>query len=153
MIVGIGEGDAAAQEQIEAGLMKVTTSYLKNGYLDYHFEIAAPHIDTRNLSVRYKVILKEGNQYRLESFNRENAAGLSLPFGKLNSQWKLKPGDVFDQVYFDEFVEKSFNPWRQSYAPNIPLVMQSLRDRAKSTVKVVVYVASKKPPLPPQRFP
>ncbi len=132
--------------------MHSCTNYLKNGYLDYSFEIRAPVIDNRNLSVRYKIIINEGKQYRLESFNKGYNPELSLPFGKLSNQWQLKAGDVFDQVYFDEFVEKSFKPWRQSYAPNIPLELQSLRDRAKLTVKVVLYVAAKKPPLPPQRY-
>jgi outer membrane protein assembly factor BamA len=137
-------GEIAGRERIEAGLMNVSAGYLKYGFIEYRLLSASPVINEQNLNVDYRVEISEGKQYRMDRFLGSYTAGLSLPFGKLSKQWRLKAGELFDDLYFDEFKEKCFKPWRQTYAPDIELSLMRIPDRAKMTVSIKAFLLQKK---------
>ncbi len=71
-----------------------------------------------------------------------------LPFDKLKHQWRLRTGDLFDGVYFDEFKEKSFKPWLETYAPNtgVQLIMSPNRNKLAVNVTLVPPPPKMNPP-------
>jgi outer membrane protein insertion porin family len=137
-VLGLKNGDIAARDIIEAGLTNISASYLKNGYIEYRLINPNPIIDDKNSSIKYQVRINEGSQYRMGRFIPMGIPGSSLPFDKLIKQWQIKPGEVFDAIYFDEFKEKCFKPWLGAYASNGKLEIAYGADRAQMTVNVMV---------------
>jgi hypothetical protein len=85
----------------------------------------------------------ERNQYRMGKFISSPLFN-NLPFDALSKQWKLKAGDIFDELYFNEFKEQSFKPWSQTYARNLNLTLNIAKTNGIANV-----ILSASPPSPP----
>jgi len=58
----------------------------------------------------------------------------------------LKPGDVFDGAYFDEFEKSHFSNWAKKYSTGqMPLLLVWSADRQNKIVHVLVTLAKKTP--------
>jgi outer membrane protein insertion porin family len=143
LLLGVKRGDIASQEKIEAGLIKAGSAYLKNGFLDYYFPQVQSTMDEWNRRVNYRVSIMERNQYRMGTFISSPLFN-NLPFDALSKQWKLKAGDIFDELYFNEFKEQSFKPWSQTYARNLNLTLNIAKTNGIANV-----ILSASPPSPP----
>jgi len=100
-LLGIKTGDVVDAQELEGGWSRITREYGKRGYLEAKVE-PVPEYDEAQARVSFKVRVTEGIEYRMGQLS---IAGLSLDAErKLLSNWKLPRGDVFDNSYFDDFV-------------------------------------------------
>ena len=101
--LGLKSGEVANGEKIDLGLNAVLKAYLKQGYVAANIKPRVTFDDTSN-RVGYEVAIEEGAQYKMGELT---APGLSESDAKkLLGNWKLNPGDIFDAVYFSEFLQK-----------------------------------------------
>jgi len=106
-------GETADGLKIAAALDRVRNEYGRRGHLDLKLE-AEPQFDDASPVVRYRIRLEEGRQYRM---GRLVITGLSVPAERrLTAAWKISPGQVFDRVYFDEFLATGI---RQAFADTV----------------------------------
>ncbi|HMD32010.1 MAG TPA: POTRA domain-containing protein, partial [Candidatus Acidoferrales bacterium] len=88
-------------ESLEAGWNRVTREYGRRGYLDVKMD-RTPEYHDAEARVTYAVHITEGPQYRMGDLI---LTGLSLTAErKLLSNWGIPRGDVFDNNYFESFV-------------------------------------------------
>jgi outer membrane protein assembly factor BamA len=107
--LGMTPGEVANGLKIQAGLDRVRVEYGRRGYLDAQLD--AEHVFTRTevagipvSLAAYRVRIAEGPQYRMGELV---ITGLSLAAErKLVAAWRIGRGEVFDKVYFEEFVER-----------------------------------------------
>jgi len=107
--LGITLGEVANGLRIQAGLHRVHSEYGRRGYLDAQVdsvslltraEIAGVPV----ARVTYRVRIAEGSPYRMGELI---VTGLSLAAErKLVAAWAIARGQMFDTVYFEEFVER-----------------------------------------------
>jgi outer membrane protein insertion porin family len=96
-------GDIANSKKIESSWEAIAKEYGKHGYIRLLLR-PAPVFDDAARKVQFHAQIVEGDQYRMGLFSAQG-----FPAGaaeKLQSRWKLKPGDVFDASYANEFVSK-----------------------------------------------
>lgn len=87
--------------KLQAAWEAVRTEYARRGYLDAKLEPAA-QFNEAEARVSYAVRVVEGTQYRMGQLV---LTGLSLNAERqLLSNWKIARGDVFDNSYFEEFL-------------------------------------------------
>jgi len=99
--VGLKRDEAANGVKIAGAYLHVRDEYGRRGYLDVKLD-PKPLYDDAAQRVSYAVALTEGVQYRLGELV---ITGLSLTAeGKLRAAWRLPRGQIFDRVYFDEFL-------------------------------------------------
>lgn len=123
-------GAVADRRKINSGLDTAKYAYAKQGFIEAGL-IATPNFDDAKLRVSYRIAVKEGQQYRM---GRLLITGVpEKEISKLQERWKLKPGDVFDASYPNDFVGKLI----QDGAKRAPGVTPSL-DREKLTVDVAL---------------
>ncbi len=100
-LLGFVEGETASDLKLQAGWDAITKEYAKRGYLEAKIQSAAQFDDAKGL-VSYSGRVIEGIQYRM---GRLVLAGLSLSAERqLLSNWKLARGDIFDNSYFEDFL-------------------------------------------------
>jgi outer membrane protein assembly factor BamA len=123
-------GAVADGRKLDNGLYATKYSYAKHGFIEAGL-IATPNFDDSKLRVSYRIDVKEGPQYRM---GRLLITGIpDKEVSKLQERWKLKPGDVFDASYPNDFVGKLI----QEGAKKAPSITPA-PDRAKLTVDVAV---------------
>jgi len=99
--VGFKTGEVADGTKIEALWRDVELEYGKRGYLDAKID-AQPDFDDTAHRVSYHVNIVEGPQYRMGEMV---VTGLSLDAEKrLRQAWKLAPGQIFDNAYFEKLI-------------------------------------------------
>lgn len=99
--VGLKRDEAANGVKIAGAYLHVRDEYGRRGYLDVKLD-PKPLYDDAAQRVSYAVALTEGVQYRLGELV---ITGLSLTAErKLRAAWRLPRGQIFDRVYFDEFL-------------------------------------------------
>lgn len=102
-LAGMKPNDLANGKKIDEGWEAIKKAYGKNGYVDA--ELSPESIfDEKNLSVRYRVVLAEGPQYKMGNFSVSGVPQAAAD--GLKKHWSLKTGDVFDASYPGEFVSK-----------------------------------------------
>ncbi len=102
-MIGLNAGDVANSEKIEAGIKAALKSYLKAGYLEANIK---PRLLTDDTKARasYEFTVAEGIAFKMGEFDTSSLTENEAK--KVGNNWKLKAGDVFDAVYFSEFLEK-----------------------------------------------
>jgi len=93
-------GEIANGVKFDKGLREVGKRYGQTGHLDLRVA-AQPEFDDTASRVTFKIVVKEGPQYRV---GKLTIKGLSEVDSKsLEQRWKLKSGEVFNNSYFDRF--------------------------------------------------
>ncbi len=99
--LGLKKNEIANGMKIAAAWLRVQDEYGRRGYLDLKLE-PKPIYDDASQRVSYQVNIAEGAQYRMGELV---ITGLSLAAEhKLLEAWHMPRGQVFDRVYFDEFL-------------------------------------------------
>jgi outer membrane protein assembly factor BamA len=89
--------------RLQAGWDRIAREYSKRGYIEAKIE-AVPEYKDAEAHVSYTVHIAEGTQYRMGQLV---VTGLSLNAErKLVSNWKIARGDVFDNSYYEDFVNE-----------------------------------------------
>jgi outer membrane protein assembly factor BamA len=95
-------GEPFARSKIAMGLTSMRNLYRSRGYLE---ETSIP--DTKldsNAAVKLNIEVDEGPQYRMDKLEIYGPAEVAE---KLQAQWELAPGTVFDATYVEKFLEKN----------------------------------------------
>jgi outer membrane protein assembly factor BamA len=101
--LGMKAGQPANGLAFDKGYIAVQKEYGRKGYLTVRIR-SLPQFDDNAQKVVYKMDVREGPQYHM---GKLIIKGLSESATKsFIQEWKLKPGDVFDQDYPLEFSQK-----------------------------------------------
>lgn len=95
--------DLANGKKIEDGWEAIKKAYGKTGYVEARLD-PEPVFDEKSLTVRYRVLVTEGPQYKMGTFSVSGVPQAAAD--GLKKHWSLKTGDVFDASYPGEFVSK-----------------------------------------------
>jgi outer membrane protein assembly factor BamA len=102
-VLGMKSGLPVNGLALDKGFVAVQNAYGRKGYLAVRLRSHA-EFDDNTQRVIYNIDVREGPQYHMGKLFTK---GLSEGTTKLLTQeWKLKPGDVFDQGYLVEFSQK-----------------------------------------------
>lgn len=100
--LGMKNGEVANGAKFEKGLNELAKRYGKTGHLEASFN-PTPEFDEPAKRVTYKIVVKEGPQYRMGKLTIKGlTVADSRPF---EEKWKLKRGDVFDTSYSARFLK------------------------------------------------
>jgi outer membrane protein assembly factor BamA len=113
-LMGMRSGDLANALTIDAGLRQVAKAYGRKGYIQAQ-TLLTPRLNDENRRAIFEIRVVEGRQFRMgtvevHGFSERDAATLS-------SRWRLKPGDIYDASYSDEFSSKELAPLRRAGKP------------------------------------
>jgi outer membrane protein assembly factor BamA len=101
-LVTLKPGDLADGVKMTAVWNHVRDEYGHRGFLDATVDPKA-QFDEQGHSVAYRVAIVEGPQYHM---GKLVLTGLSKAGEeRVREAWSIKPGAVFDETFFDEFVE------------------------------------------------
>jgi outer membrane protein assembly factor BamA len=95
-------GDPFRRDRIAGGLEGMRKLYASQGFLDSVF-IPDTEVDS-SATVKLNIEVHEGPQYRMGEFQVFAPPAIAA---KLQTQWKLQPGTVFDRSYVETFLEKN----------------------------------------------
>jgi outer membrane protein assembly factor BamA len=102
-LLALAPGDPANIKKIESSWENVSAEYGKHGYVQANIR-PSPLFDEANRKVHFQVQIGEGDQFHMGTFSTE---GFSAALAdRLQSQWKLKAGEIFDSSYLHEFLKK-----------------------------------------------
>lgn len=96
-------GATADVRRLDDGLRSVQRAYQQIGYLTMTAE-TRPALDDAERRVTFDVTLQEGPQFRMGAITVEQLTERQAR--DLTERWRIKPGDVFDGVYYREFVAR-----------------------------------------------
>ena len=100
-LIGLREGGPADGVKLRAAWVHVSDEYARLGYLDADVRPSLEFYDA-NSRATGKVSIVEGPQYRMGDLV---LSGLSLDGERrIRAAWRIAPGSVFDEKYFDDFV-------------------------------------------------
>ncbi len=100
--LGLRPGEVADGMKIAAGWQAVQALYGHSGYIEAKVQ-PEPLYDDAKQVVSYRLAITEGPQYRM---GKLVLTGLSVEGERrLRAAWKIAPGDVFDQSYYEEFLK------------------------------------------------
>lgn len=108
---GMKMNEIALGERIEAGWLAARTEYSKSGYLDLRLD-PRPVLDMQARLVHYQVRVTEGAQYHMRNFIVTGTTPEAA--AKIEERWKLKPGDVYNAAYAQEFIPQELIPLLKS---------------------------------------
>jgi outer membrane protein assembly factor BamA len=110
--VELKPGDIADGMKIEDQWQKIESVYGQRGYLDRKLTLEPQYDDTAN-TIFYQVSISEGQQYRMGDIV---ITGLSLDAEKrLRQAWRIMPGQVFDNVYYEARMKLLAKPSRDIF--------------------------------------
>lgn len=101
-LLRIRKGDVADGLLIDAGLASVKDALGKKGYIEAQPR-ATPAYDDSNRSVIFRIEVAAGPQYRMGIITFKGVDDETAR--RLESLWRLRPGDVFDTSYIGEFMK------------------------------------------------
>jgi outer membrane protein assembly factor BamA len=142
-LLGMKPGDVANAVKVDKGSQEIQKAFGRKGHLLARIK-STPEFNDSAQTVVYKMDVREGPQFRM---------GKLIPKGfsdnvtkALVEQWKLKPGDVFDNGYSYEFSRKQMGDIlrglfqeRQAQGKPVPNIKWSKDiNRLNSTVDVGV---------------
>jgi outer membrane protein assembly factor BamA len=104
---GMSAREIANTDKIEAGVHNAVRIYNSNGYITARVLPRADLDDAQKLAA-YSLIVKEGPQYHMGSVTFEGVNERVADI--LTKQWKLKPGDIYDSNYTNDFISKVLAP-------------------------------------------
>ena len=141
--LGMKSGEVANGVKIDKATQEIQKVYGRKGHLIVRIK-STPEFNDSAQTVVYKMDVREGPQFRM---GKLIAKGFSDNVTKaLVEQWKLKPGDVFDDGYSYEFARKQMGDIlrglfqeRQAQGKPVPNIKWGKDiNRADSTVDVEV---------------
>lgn len=101
-VVPFKAGSPADGTKIENVWAQISDIYGHRGYLDAKID-ATPQFDDQTHRVNYTVTIAEGAQYRMGNLT---LSGLSLDGERhIRTAWKIAPGAIFDEAFFDDFID------------------------------------------------
>jgi outer membrane protein insertion porin family len=110
--VELKPGDIADGMKIEDQWQKIESLYGQRGYLDRKLT-PEPQYDDVAHTISYQVNISEGQQYRMGDVI---ITGLSLDAEKrLRQAWRIMPGQVFDDVYYEARMKLLAKPSRDIF--------------------------------------
>jgi len=124
-------GQVADGIRIDEGLKTVKALYARHGYVEAQIE-AGQEFSSAGSQVRYHFSVKEGTQYRMGGFEIVGASQRTAEL--IKEKWLLRPGDVFNGAYAEEFVDREVSG---AQGPKGVKVEASL-DREKKLVNVTI---------------
>ena len=98
--LGMKNGEIANGTRIDKGLFEIHRRYGYKGHLDVRVD-AAPEFDDAASRVSYKIVVKEGPQYKMGKLTIKGLDEADV--NSLEERWKLKNGEVFDTSYTERF--------------------------------------------------
>jgi outer membrane protein insertion porin family len=136
-LLGMKPGELANGLKIDRGLAALQTAYGHKGYLGLRLK-PTPDFADATQRVAYRIDLTEGPQYHMGELT---ISGLPESIARqLRSSWKLKPGDIYDASYLDEFMKKGISLRSASDIAALPkgTSIDIKPDRQKLTVDVSI---------------
>jgi len=125
-ILGMKPGEVADMTKIETGLRRVRGAYRQRGYLQQRSSMT-PKPDDAARRLTLGVTIEEGPQFRMGELT---IAGTDDKDAEaLRAKWRLKPGDVYDEAYAQQFRSENGNPTRR-------LALEVTLDAAKRVVNL-----------------
>jgi outer membrane protein assembly factor BamA len=104
--LGFAEGDVVAGNRLTAAWERVRDEYSRRGHVDAKITPEAVFDDAAG-RVSFRVAVEEGPVYRMGELI---VTGLSLAAErKLATAWKIPRGEIFDRIYFENFLENTRN--------------------------------------------
>ena len=101
--LGMKAGEVANGLKFDKGLIALKKAYGRKGYIAAGM-LPQAQFDDATSKVTYRIEVREGPQYHMGQFNvkgfSDNLAAV------LRTKWEMRPGDVYDQGYADEFFKK-----------------------------------------------
>ena len=109
-LLGMKAGEVADVTKIEAGLRRVRSAYRQRGFMQQRSSMAPkPDDATRRLTLG--VTIDEGPQFRMGELT---ITGMDDKDAEaLRKKWRLKPGDVYDEAYAQQFRSENGTPTRR----------------------------------------
>jgi outer membrane protein assembly factor BamA len=104
---GMSAREVANTEKIDVGFRNAVRVYNSHGYINAQVLPNADLDDAQKLAA-YSVTVKEGSQYHMGSITFEGVSERVANI--LAKNWKLKPGDIYDSEYTNEFLSKVLGP-------------------------------------------
>jgi len=93
-------GGVFERNKVASGLRGLQKLYGTNGYLDW---VAIPETTpSSNATIDLSLTVEEGPQYRVD---KVEFVGKKEMISRLQVQWKLAPGSVYDATYVDHYIE------------------------------------------------
>lgn len=133
--LGMRSGEVADGLKIDKGLEAMMAAYGRKGYVDARVK-ASPTFDDAARRVNYHMEITEGPQYHMGELT---VIGLSAgDEQRLRDRWKLKPGDIYDASYLDDFVKKVVIQGRMFSGRSSTVEMGARPNRQNLTVNVTI---------------
>jgi outer membrane protein assembly factor BamA len=131
-LLAMKQHEVANQDKINAGLRAILTAYSKQGFIDATIQPTVS-LDASTRMVAYDSSVDEGIQYKMGQLH---ISGLSdKTAAELLKKWPMKPGQLFEGTYPDEFLKKVVYPKIAEPGKAPPGVQQQLRrDKENATV-------------------
>jgi outer membrane protein assembly factor BamA len=125
-------GAVFEREKVAAGLESLRKFYGKHGYLDM---AAIPETQpSSNAMMHLSLTFEEGPQYRLD---KVEFVGKKEMISRLQVQWKLAAGSVYDATYVDQYIEANRDFLPEGFGRND---VQVATDCPKALVEVRLVV-------------
>jgi outer membrane protein assembly factor BamA len=102
--LGMNQQEVANQLKIDAGFANVRKAYLSQGYINVQIDPQRALDDAAKLA-SYSVQVSDGSQFRMGKIVFEGLPDAAA--ATLVKKWKLKPGDVYDATYPDDFLKNT----------------------------------------------
>jgi len=132
-LLGMKAGEVADITKIETGLRRVRGAYRQRGFMQMRSS-TVPKPDDAARRLTLAVAIDEGPQFRMgeltiTGMDEKDAAAL-------RTKWRLKPGDVYDEAYAQQFRSENGNPTRR-------LTLETGLDTAGRVVNLKIVAAAR----------
>jgi len=136
-------GEVMGRDKVAMGLESLRKVYAKSGFVDY---VCIPETTAgSNATMDLTLTIEEGPQYRLD---KVEFVGKKEMTSRLQVQWKLEAGAVYDFTYPDHYIEENREFLPEGFGRND---VQIAKDCPKALVSVRLVVdpaeAASKSPL------
>jgi outer membrane protein assembly factor BamA len=102
-IIGMKSGDIADSIRIDEGISSISRELQRRGYLEARTK-ETPEFNDAAGTIKYNIQLFAGPKYTMGSLTFKGVPDKIA--NKLRSKWKTHPGENFDALYPEEFVER-----------------------------------------------
>ena len=131
--LGMKPGDLADAAKIDAGLREVRKLYGSRGFVTQTATLE-PRLDDTTRRGAFAIQVEEGPQFRMGSLTFEGIREADA--NMLRSKWKLKTGEIYDEVYEDRYLRDEIFPLKTSAGGRGSLATRV--DRAAQVVDVKI---------------
>jgi outer membrane protein assembly factor BamA len=127
-LLGMKPGELADVTKIETGLRRVRSAYRQRGYMQQRSAMT-PKPDEATRKLTLAVAIDEGLQFQMGELT---ITGMDEKDAEaLRKKWRLKPGDVYDDAYVQQFRSENGSPTRR-------LTLEVALDAAKRVVNLKI---------------